>query len=95
MKLSTFKSEATDLDWKRVDYLLLVGDELLLGAEEFKYVGTLLMIEGKGQLEIDWQIGAGSAVMWTLCQLVMVKREAEPAGKAFGLSFDLRSYSHL
>ena len=38
--------------------------------------------------EIDRQIGAVSAEMWTLYQTVVVKRELSPEGKAFSIPVD-------
>lgn len=38
MRISTFKSDSMDLDWKRVYSLLRVGGELRPQAAEFKYL---------------------------------------------------------
>ena len=42
MTISTSKSEAMVLDWKKVACSLRVGGELLPQVEEFKYLGVLL-----------------------------------------------------
>ncbi len=57
MKVSTSKSEAMVLCWKKVDCSLWVGSELLPQAREFKYLG---------EREINRQIGAMLTVMWAL-----------------------------
>ncbi|KAI3363659.1 hypothetical protein L3Q82_001288 [Scortum barcoo] len=41
MRISTSKSEAMVLDWKRVACPLQVGGEVLPQVEEFKYLGVL------------------------------------------------------
>ena len=43
--------------------------------EEFKYLRVLFTSEGRVKLEVNRQIGATSAVMQTLQQSVVVKRE--------------------
>ena len=43
--------------------------------EEFKYLGVLFTSEGRMEHEIDRPIGAAAAVMQSLYQSVMVKRE--------------------
>ncbi|KAI3375956.1 hypothetical protein L3Q82_016374 [Scortum barcoo] len=63
MRISTSKSEAMVLDWKRVACPLRVGGEVLPQVEEFKYLGVLFTSEGKMEREIDRRIGAASAVM--------------------------------
>ncbi len=60
MKVSTSKSEAMVLCRKKLDCSLWVGSELLLQAEEFKYLGVLLT---RIESEIDKRIAAASAVM--------------------------------
>ena len=67
MRISTSNSEAMVLNWKRV--------------EEFNYLGVLFTSEGKMEQEIDKQIGAASAVMRTLRQSVVVKRELSQKAK--------------
>ncbi|KAI3370271.1 hypothetical protein L3Q82_025053 [Scortum barcoo] len=47
MRISTSKSEAMVLDWKRVACPLQVGGEVLPQVEEFKYLGVLFTSEGK------------------------------------------------
>lgn len=56
MRVSTSKFEAMILSWKRVDYPLREGTELLL--EEFKYLRTLLTSEGR----LD-HVSSGAAVL--------------------------------
>ena len=85
MRISTSKSEAMVLSWKRVDCPLQVGGESLPQVEEFKYLRVLLMSEGKMEQEIDRWIGAASAVMWTLSQSVVVKRELSQKAKLSNL----------
>ncbi|KAI3377068.1 hypothetical protein L3Q82_000278 [Scortum barcoo] len=63
MRISTSKSEAMVLDWKRVACPLRVGGEVLPQVVEFKYLGVLFTSEGKMEREIDRRIGAASAVM--------------------------------
>lgn len=67
MRVSTSKFEAMILNWKRVDYPLQVGTELLPQVEEFKYLRTLLTSEGR--LE---HVSSGAAVMWSLYWAVVV-----------------------
>ena len=43
--------------------------------EEFKYLGVLFTSEGRMERETDRRIGAAAAVMPSLYQSVMVKRE--------------------
>lgn len=75
MKVSISKSEAIVLCWKTVDCFLLVGSELLPQVKEFKYLGFLVMSEGKMDCEIDRWIGAASAVQQALYWTVVAKRE--------------------
>uniref|UniRef100_A0A674MGB6 Reverse transcriptase domain-containing protein n=1 Tax=Takifugu rubripes TaxID=31033 RepID=A0A674MGB6_TAKRU len=53
MKISTSKSEAMVLNWKKVECLLRVKEEILPQVEEFKYLGVLFMSEGRMEQEID------------------------------------------
>ncbi|KAK3507428.1 hypothetical protein QTP70_020629 [Hemibagrus guttatus] len=85
MRLSSSKSEAMVLDWKKVACTLQVGGELLPQVEEFKYLGVLFMSEGKMDREIDRRIGA-AAVMRSMYRSVVVKKD---------LPVNLSSYSHL
>ncbi|TWW55944.1 Retrovirus-related Pol polyprotein [Takifugu flavidus] len=50
-----------------------VGGDILPQVEEFSYLGVLFKSEGKMKLEIDRQIGAASAVMWSVYQTIMDK----------------------
>ncbi|KAI3353859.1 hypothetical protein L3Q82_004862 [Scortum barcoo] len=59
MRISTSKSEAMVLSWKRVDCPLWVGEEFLPQVEDFKYLGVLFTSEGKMEREMDRWIGAG------------------------------------
>ncbi|TWW73526.1 hypothetical protein D4764_15G0009200 [Takifugu flavidus] len=88
MRISTSKSEAMVLSWKKVECLLRVKEELLPQVEEFKYLGVLFTSEGKMEQEIDRRIGAVSAVMRTLHWSVVVNLPVN-------LPVDLRSYPHL
>ncbi|TWW56724.1 hypothetical protein D4764_08G0007110 [Takifugu flavidus] len=74
MKISTSKSEAMVLSWKKVECLLRVKEEILPQVEEFKYLGVLFTSEGRMEQEVDRRIGAASAVMRTLHRSVVVKR---------------------
>ncbi|KAK3568587.1 hypothetical protein QTP86_009401 [Hemibagrus guttatus] len=93
MRISTSKSEAMVLDWKKVAFTLQVGGEFLPQVEEFKYLGVLFTSEGRMDREIDRWIGAAAAVMWSMYQSVLVKKELR--GEALDLPVNLRSYSHL
>lgn len=46
-RISTTKTETMVLTWKRVDFPVQVGEELLPQVDEFKYLGILFMSEGK------------------------------------------------
>uniref|UniRef100_A0A8C6M1L2 Reverse transcriptase domain-containing protein n=1 Tax=Nothobranchius furzeri TaxID=105023 RepID=A0A8C6M1L2_NOTFU len=63
MRISSSKSETMVLIRKRVECLLWVRDEVLPQVEEFKYLRVLVTSEGKLEHEIDWHIGAASAVV--------------------------------
>ncbi|KAK3526236.1 hypothetical protein QTP70_018714 [Hemibagrus guttatus] len=75
MRVSTSKSEAMVLDWKKVACTLQVGGEVLPQVEEFKYLGVLFTSEGKMDREIDRRIGAAAAVMRSMYRSVVVKKE--------------------
>ena len=62
MRVSTSKSEAMVLCWKKVDCPLVLGGGVLPQAEEFKYLGILFTSEGKMEHEIDRWMGAASGV---------------------------------
>ncbi|TWW78306.1 hypothetical protein D4764_11G0004270 [Takifugu flavidus] len=81
MKISTSKSEAMVLNRKKVECLLRVKEEILPQVEEFKYLGVLFTSKGRMEREIDRRIGAASAVMQTLHQSVVVKRELSRKAK--------------
>ena len=81
MKICTPKSEAMALNWRTVDCLLQVGEEILPQTEEFKYLGFLLTSEGKMEREINRRIGAASAMMWALHQSIVAKRELSQTAK--------------
>ncbi|TWW60957.1 hypothetical protein D4764_05G0010470 [Takifugu flavidus] len=52
--------------------LLRVKEEILPQVEEFKYLGVLFKSEERMEQEIDRRIGAASAVMRTLHQLIFI-----------------------
>ncbi|KAK3510855.1 hypothetical protein QTP70_022797 [Hemibagrus guttatus] len=81
MRVSTSKSEAMVLDRKKVACTLQVGGEFLPQVEEFKYLGVLFMSEGRMDHEIDRRIGAAAAVMRSMYQSVVVKRELSQKAK--------------
>ncbi|KAK3523662.1 hypothetical protein QTP70_006725 [Hemibagrus guttatus] len=81
MRVSTSKSEAMVLDRKKVACTLQVGGEVLPQVEEFKYLGVLFMSEGRMDHEIDRQIGAAAAVMWSMYRSVVVKKELSRKAK--------------
>ena len=63
MKISSSKSRTMVLNRKKVECSLWVGDESLLQAEEFEYLGILFTSDGRLEREMDKQIGFLSAVM--------------------------------
>ena len=75
MRVSTSKSKAMILCWKKVDCSLWVGNELLPQVKEFKYLRVLFTSEGKMEREVDRQISAASALMWVLYQTVVGKKD--------------------
>jgi len=81
MTVSSSKSDAMVLNWKKEECSLRVMDESLPQAEEFKYFAILFMNDGELELEMDRQIGASSAVMRVLLRSVVVKRELSPKEK--------------
>ncbi|KAK3555566.1 hypothetical protein QTP86_022023 [Hemibagrus guttatus] len=81
MRVSTSKSEAMVLDRKKVACTLQVGGEVLPQVEEFKYLGVLFTSEGRMDHEIDRQIGAAAAVMWSMYRSVVVKKELSRKAK--------------
>ncbi|KAK3537698.1 hypothetical protein QTP70_017904 [Hemibagrus guttatus] len=81
MRVSTSKSEAMVLDWKKVACTLQVGGEVLPQVEEFKYLGVLFTSEGRMDREIDRRIGAAAAVMRSMYRFVVVKKELSRKAK--------------
>ncbi|KAK3521336.1 hypothetical protein QTP70_003461 [Hemibagrus guttatus] len=81
MRVSTSKSEAMVLDRKKVACILQVGGEILPQVEEFKYLGVLFTSEGRMDREIDRRIGAAAAVMRSMYQSVVVKKELSRKAK--------------
>ncbi|KAK3524458.1 hypothetical protein QTP70_029309 [Hemibagrus guttatus] len=81
MRVSTSKSEAMVLNWKKVACTLQVGVEVLPQVEEFKYLGVLFTREGRMDREIDTRIGAAAAVMRSMYQSVVVKKELSRKAK--------------
>lgn len=51
IRISTSRSDAMVLSWKRVKHPLRLSDELLPQVEEFKYLRILLMSEWRGEWE--------------------------------------------
>ncbi|KAK3510218.1 hypothetical protein QTP70_030444, partial [Hemibagrus guttatus] len=81
MRVSTSKSEAMVLDWKKVACTLQVGGEVLPQVEEFKYLGVLFTSEGRMDREIDRRICAAAAVMQSMYRSVVVKKELSRKAK--------------
>ncbi|KAK3530762.1 hypothetical protein QTP70_000798 [Hemibagrus guttatus] len=81
MRVSTSKSEAMVLNWKKVACTLQVGGEFLPQVEEFKYLGVLFTSEGRMDCEIDRRTGAAAAVMWSMYRSVVVKKELSQKAK--------------
>ena len=75
LKISTSKSEAMVLSWKKVERLLQVGEEILPQGEEFLDLGVLFTSQGKIEGEIERRIRLASAVRQTLRRFVGVRRE--------------------
>ena len=92
MRISTSKSEAMVLDWKKVACSLRVEGEFLPHVEEFKYLGVLFTSEGRMEREIDRLIGAMAMVVVSVCHS---EERAESKGEALDLAVNLRSYPHL
>ncbi|KAK3507141.1 hypothetical protein QTP70_008535 [Hemibagrus guttatus] len=95
MRVSTSKSEAMDLDRKKVACTLQVGGEFLPQVEEFKYLRVLFMSEGRMDCEIDRRISAAAAVTRSMYRSVVVKKELSQKAKLLIYQISLRSYSHL
>ncbi|KAK3510343.1 hypothetical protein QTP70_004929 [Hemibagrus guttatus] len=83
MRVSTSKSEAMVLDRKKVACTFQVGGEVLPQVEEFKYLRVLFTSEGRMDREIDRRIGAAAAVMRSMYQSVVVKKELSRKAKLF------------
>ncbi|KAK3527697.1 hypothetical protein QTP86_034170 [Hemibagrus guttatus] len=81
MRVSTSKSEAMVLDRKKAACTLQVVGEFLPQVEEFKYLGVFFTTEGRMDRDIDRQIGAAAAVMWSMYRSVVVKKELNRKGK--------------
>ncbi|XP_061676240.1 forkhead box protein J2 isoform X3 [Syngnathoides biaculeatus] len=81
MRICNSKSETMVLSRKRVACPLRVGDEILPQVEEFKYLGVLFTSERRMEREIDRLIGAAFAVMRSLYQSVVVKKELSRKAK--------------
>lgn len=81
MRISTSKSEAMVLRWKRVKFLLCVGREVIRQVEEFKYLRVLFTSGNQIESEIDRQTGAPSAVMRMLNQSVVAEKELNHKAK--------------
>lgn len=61
--------------WKKVECPLWVRGGILPQVEELKYLRVLFISEGWMEQEIDREISAASAVIWTLYRSVIVKKE--------------------
>ena len=77
MRISTPKSEAMVLIWKKVNCLLRFKEEILPQVGEFKYLWVLFTSEGRMEREIDRQIGAASAVSKVIERIISQKEVAE------------------
>lgn len=66
MRISTFKTVAMVLSWKRVECSLWVREKVLSQVEQFKYSRILFMFEGKLEPEMVKQIGTASVAIWVL-----------------------------
>ncbi|TWW71179.1 hypothetical protein D4764_17G0006620 [Takifugu flavidus] len=77
MKISTSKSETMVLNWKKVECLLQVKEEILPQVEEFTPASTM-------EQEIDRRISVASTVMRTLHRSIVVKRELSRKSRALG-----------
>ncbi|KAK3519761.1 hypothetical protein QTP70_003904 [Hemibagrus guttatus] len=75
MRISTSKSKVMVLNRKKVACPLQVGGEFLPQVEEFKYLRVLFTSEGRMECEIDRRISAAAAVMRSMYQSVVVKKE--------------------
>ncbi|KAK3575378.1 hypothetical protein QTP86_025782 [Hemibagrus guttatus] len=62
-------------------FLLEFGGEVLPQVEEFKYLGVLFTSEGRMDREVDRRIGAAAAVMRSMYQSVVVKKELSQKAK--------------
>ncbi|TWW59948.1 hypothetical protein D4764_05G0000380 [Takifugu flavidus] len=62
MKISTSKSEAMVPNWKKVECLLRVKEEILPQVEEFKYLGVLFTSEGRMEREVDRRTRSGEEI---------------------------------
>ena len=71
MRINTSKSEAMILRWKKMGYLLQVGEEILPQVEEFKYHGDLFSRKERMERQDERRIDE-AAVMRTLHRSVMV-----------------------
>ncbi|KAK3526284.1 hypothetical protein QTP70_022683 [Hemibagrus guttatus] len=81
IRVSTSKSEAMVLDWKKVACTLQVGGEFLPQVEELKYLWVLFTSEGRMDCEIHRRIGAAAAVMRSMYWSVVVKKELSRKAK--------------
>jgi len=81
MRISKSKSETMVLSRKRVACPLWGGNGILPQVEDFKYLGVLVMSEGRMEREIDRRIGEASAVMRALHRPLVVKKELSQKAK--------------
>lgn len=75
MRISSYMSEAMVLSQKTEVCPLWVGNESLPQVEGFKYLGIPFTSERRVEWQIDKQLGVEGAVMWTLHQCVVEKRD--------------------
>lgn len=75
IRISSSKSEAMVLSWKRVECSLQVKKKVLPQVQDFQYLRVFLFVSrGRIERENDRQIEAVLVVMWALNQSVEVKR---------------------
>lgn len=75
MRISSYMSEAMVLSQKTEVCPLWVGNESLPQVEGFKYLGIPFTSERRVEWQIDKQLAVEGAVMWTLHQCVVEKRD--------------------
>ena len=81
MRISTSKSETMVLSRTPEDCPIRVGNDSLPQVREFKYLGVLFSSEGRMEHELDRRIGAAGAVLRSLYQTIVTKRELSQKAK--------------